>query len=134
MAKKMKDPRSFTIPCMIGELVNEKALAYLGASINVMPFTMYKKLGFSDLKPTLQLADRSIRHPRDIIEDVLVKVNKFIFPMDFVILDVDEDVDAQPILGRLLLTISQALIDASNGKMILRIGDNDVIFALSDAM
>lgn len=67
MSRKMKDPGSFTIPCNISELVNGKAIVDLGVSINIMPFTMFRKLGLSDLKPTrmiLQLADRLISHPR----------------------------------------------------------------------
>ncbi|XP_039135556.1 uncharacterized protein LOC120272975 [Dioscorea cayenensis subsp. rotundata] len=93
------------------------------------------KFRLSDLKPTrmtLQLADRSIRHPTRIIEDVLVKVDKFIFLVDFVILDLDEDVEVPLILGRSFLATSQALIDVGNGRMTLRVGDEEVIFALSD--
>ncbi|XP_039130876.1 uncharacterized protein LOC120267262 [Dioscorea cayenensis subsp. rotundata] len=96
-----------------------------------------KRLGLFDLQPTrmtLQLANDSIRHPRGIIEDVMVKVDKFIFLVDFVILDVDEDVKVSLILGRPFLATSQALIDVSNGKMMLRAGDEEVMFALSDAM
>ena len=88
---KKKDPGSITIRCVISDLVNEKALGDLGASINVMPYTIFKKLGLSDMQPiriTLQLADQYIRYPRGIIEDELIKVDKFLFPVDFVILDV----------------------------------------------
>ncbi len=80
--QKLKDPGSFTIPCMIGNSLFEKALCDLGASINLMPLSVYKKLGLGEAKPTtvsLQLADRSIKYPRGMIEDVLVKVDKFIF-------------------------------------------------------
>ncbi|XP_039145586.1 uncharacterized protein LOC120282806 [Dioscorea cayenensis subsp. rotundata] len=137
LPRKQKDQRSFTILCNIGDLGDEKALADLGASINVMSFTMFRKLGLCDLnqtKMTLQLASDSIRHPRRIINDVLVKVDKFIFPVDFVILDADEDVEVPLILGRLFLATFKALIDVSKGKMTLRVGDEKVIFALSDAM
>ena len=82
----------------------------------------------------LQLANRSIRHPREIIEDVLVKVDKFFFPVEFVILHVDEDVKVPLMLGRPLLATSQALIDVSNGKMVLRVCDEEVAFKLLDAM
>ncbi|XP_039146863.1 uncharacterized protein LOC120284127 [Dioscorea cayenensis subsp. rotundata] len=98
---------------------------------------MPKRLGLSDLKPTrmtLQLADHSITHPRGIIDDVLVKVDKFIFPVDIVILDVDENVEVPLILGRSLLATSQALIDVSNGRITLRVGDEEVMFALSNTM
>ncbi|XP_039120721.1 uncharacterized protein LOC120257235, partial [Dioscorea cayenensis subsp. rotundata] len=90
--KKEKDPGGFIVHCTIGGLVNEKARADLGASINLTPYKIFQKLGLGELKPiamTLQLADRSIRQPRWIIEDVLVKEDKFIFPVDFIILYVD---------------------------------------------
>ncbi|XP_039119155.1 uncharacterized protein LOC120255386 [Dioscorea cayenensis subsp. rotundata] len=69
----------------------------------------------------LQLADRSIRKPRGIIEDVLVKVDKFIFPMDFIILDVDDKVEVPLILGRLFLATSKAIIDVKDGRMTLQV-------------
>ena len=99
---KLKDPGSFTIPCMIGNAHFEKALCDLGASINLMPLSVFKKLGLGEAKPTtvfLQLADRSIQYPRGIIEDVLVKVDKFIFLIDFIVLDMEEDQDILIILG-----------------------------------
>ena len=83
---KLKDPSSFTIPCAIGNVVFERALCDLGASINLMPWVIFKKLKLGEACPmtiTLQLADRSLTHPRGIIEDVLVKVDKFIFPVVF---------------------------------------------------
>ncbi|KAK5842351.1 hypothetical protein PVK06_004692 [Gossypium arboreum] len=99
---KLKDPGSFTIPCLIGSLNVEKALANLGASINLKPYKMFKQLGLREPKPTrmsIQLVDRSVKYPRGIIEDVLVKVDKFIFPVDFVVLDMDEDVEVPLTLG-----------------------------------
>jgi len=99
---KLKDPGSFTIPCTIGDSYFEKALCDLGASINLMPLSVFRRLGMQEPKPTtisLQLADRSITYPRGIIEDVLVKVDKFIFPVDFVVLDMEEDEEVSLILG-----------------------------------
>ena len=99
----MKDPGSFSIPCTIGKMNFEKCLCDLGASINLMPLLLFNQLGLSDPKPTnisLQLADRSITYPRGIVEDVLVKVVKFIFPVDFIILDYGEDKSIPIILGR----------------------------------
>ncbi|XP_075473985.1 uncharacterized protein LOC142505045 [Primulina tabacum] len=84
---KLKDPGSFSIPCMIGDVFFHKALCDLGASINIMSLSVFRKLGLGEPKPTrmsLQLADRSVKYPRGVIEDVLVKVDKFIFPADFV--------------------------------------------------
>ena len=91
---KLKDPGSFTIPCTIRDAVFEKALCYLGANINLMPMSIFKKLNFREARPTivtLQLTDRSLIYLCDIIEDVLVKVDKFIFPAYFIILDMEED-------------------------------------------
>ena len=99
---KLKDPGSFTIPCTIGEHFFGKALCDLGASINLMPLSTYKKLGLGKAKltmVTLQLADRSPKHPRDILEDVLIIVDKFIFPVDFIVLDMEEDKKIPIILG-----------------------------------
>ncbi|XP_073277685.1 uncharacterized protein [Primulina huaijiensis] len=82
---KLKDPGSFSIPCTIGNSNFNKALCDLGASVNLMPYSCFEKLGIGEVKPTtisLQLADRSIKYPRGVIEDVLVKVDKFIFPVD----------------------------------------------------
>src|SRR5262249_32146968 len=90
---KLEDPGSFTIPCNIGSLTIEDALADLGASINVLPYKKFKKLGIGELKPTqmaIHLADRTIRQPRGIIENILVRVDKFLFSVDFVVLDMDE--------------------------------------------
>ena len=71
-----------------------KALCDLGASINLMPLSVFRKLRIGDVKPTmvsLQLAERSIKHPKGVLENVLVKVDKFIFPVDFIVLDMEED-------------------------------------------
>ena len=87
---KLQNPGSFTIPCAIRNAVFERALCDLGASINLMSWSIFKKLKLGEAHPTtviLQLADRSVTHPRGIIENVLVKVDKFIFPDDFIILD-----------------------------------------------
>ncbi|KAK5784815.1 hypothetical protein PVK06_039353 [Gossypium arboreum] len=134
---KLKDPGSFTIPCLIGNLNVEKALADLGASINLMPYKMFKQLGLGEPKPTrmsIQLADRSVKYPRGIIEDVLVKVDKFIFPVDFVVLDMDEDVEVSLILGCPFLATARAVIDVGDGKLVLRVGDEEMIFKIYNAM
>lgn len=85
----------------------KKILADVRASSNVIPYTMFKNIGLSESQPTritLQLADRSISHHRGIIEDVYIKVDKFIFPIDFVILDVDDDVKLPLIIYREVLS------------------------------
>ncbi|XP_020233125.1 uncharacterized protein LOC109813362 [Cajanus cajan] len=111
---KLKDPRSFAIPCEIGNLMVSKALCHLGASINLMPLSIFKRLGIGEVKPTmitLQLADHSVTYPYGVVEDVFVKVDKFIFPADFVVLDMEEDAKVPIILGRPFLAIGRALID-----------------------
>ncbi|XP_010246634.1 PREDICTED: uncharacterized protein LOC104589882 [Nelumbo nucifera] len=134
---KLKDPRNFSIPCTIGEINFDKALCDLGASINLMSFSVFKKLGLKEPTPTtisLQLADRSIKFPRGVVEDVLVKVDKFIFPIDFAVLDMEEDYDIPLILGRPFLSTRRALIDVQQGKLSLRINDDEVIFNVFKAM
>ncbi|XP_074376955.1 uncharacterized protein LOC141718468 [Apium graveolens] len=99
---KMKDPGSFTIPCTIGNSYCGMALCDLGASINLMPMSVFWKLGIGEVRPTtvtLQLADRSLAHPEGKIEDVLVKVDKFIFPANFIILDYEADREVPIILA-----------------------------------
>ena len=87
---------------MLGNSIFEKALYDLGASINLMPLSIFRKIGLSEANPitiTLQLVDRSLAHLRGIVEDVLVKVDKFIFPIDFIVLDTPEDKKVPIILG-----------------------------------
>ncbi|XP_060972264.1 uncharacterized protein LOC115717683 [Cannabis sativa] len=91
-----------------------RALCDLGASINLMPMSIFKKLGIGEARPTtvtLQLVDRSMAHPDGKIEDVLVKVDKFIFPADFIILDYEEDREILIILGRPFLATGRTFID-----------------------
>ncbi|GKV38977.1 hypothetical protein SLEP1_g46823 [Rubroshorea leprosula] len=133
---KLKDPGSFSIPCIIGNVNFDKALCDLGASINLMPFHVFRKLGLGEPSPTtvsLQLADRSIKYPR-VVEDVLVKVDKFIFPVDFIVLDMEEDFEMPLILGRPFLATGKALIYVQQGKLSLRIHDEEIVFNVFDAM
>ena len=137
MPQKLKDPGSFTIPCAIGNSIFEKALCDLGASINLMPLSIFRKLGLGEARPTtisLQLADRSIKHPRGVIEDVLVKVDKFIFPADFVVLDMEEDKEIPLILGRPFLATGRALIDVQKGELRLRVQEEEVTFNVLKAI
>ncbi|GKA63463.1 reverse transcriptase domain-containing protein, partial [Tanacetum coccineum] len=123
-----KNPGSFTIPCDIGNLHIDNALADLGVSISLMPYSMYEKLGLGEPKPTrmsLELADRSIQYPRGIAENVLIKVDKLVLPIDFVILDMREDTRISIILGRPFLATTQAMIDVFNKRITLRVGDEE---------
>ncbi|XP_075633464.1 uncharacterized protein LOC142605923 [Castanea sativa] len=134
---KLKDPGSFTIPCTIGKSYFDRALCDLGASINLMPFSIFRKLGLGEVKPTtisLQLADRSIKYPRGVIEDVLVKADKFIFLADFIVLDMDEDEEIPLILGRPFLATGRTLIDVQQGKLVLRVGEDEVTFDVFKSM
>ncbi|XP_042972995.1 uncharacterized protein LOC122304796, partial [Carya illinoinensis] len=137
LPQKLKDPGSFTLPCTIGNSFFDKVLCDLGASINLMPLSVCRKLGLEEMKPTtisLQLADRSIKYPRGIIEDVLVKVDKFIFPADFVVLDMEEDEEVPLILGRPFLATGRALIDVQKGELTLRVNKEEVMFNIYQAM
>ena len=102
-----------------------------------MPYKLFKKLGLRELKPTrmsIQLANRSIKYPKVIIEDMLVKIDKFIFLVDFVTLDMDEDIEISLILGQPFLDITRVKINASDGRLVLRVRDKKVIFKIFDAM
>ena len=128
-ALKYKDPGCPTISCFIGEHKIERALLDLGASVNLLPYSVFQSLNLGELKPTsvtLLLADRSVKVPRGIIEDVLVQVDKFIYPVDFIVLDTQpvEACNSFPIiLGRPFLATSNALINCRNGLMKLSFGN-----------
>ena len=103
-----------------------KVLYDLGVSINLMPMSVFKKLGIGKARPTtmtLQLVDRSITYPEGKIEDVLVKVDKFIFPVDFIILDYEANRNVPIILGRPFLATGRTLIDMQKGELTMRIQD-----------
>ncbi|KAL6333948.1 hypothetical protein AAG906_039364 [Vitis piasezkii] len=127
---KYKDPGCPTILVNIGDTYVEKALLDLGASVNLLPYSVYKQLGLRELKPTsitLSLADRSIKIPRGMIEDVLVQVDKFYYPVDFIVLDT-EPIAREPnyvpiILGRPFLATANALINCRNGVIQLTFGN-----------
>ena len=121
---KYKDPCCPTISVNIGGTYVEKALLDLGASVNLLPYSVYKQVGLGELKPTsitLSLADRSIKIPKGIMEDVLIKVDKFYYTVDFGVLDT-EPVAVGPsyvpiVLGRAFLPTSNAIINCRNGVM-----------------
>ena len=134
---KLKDLGSFIIPCAIGNSMSEKDLCDLGGSINLMSWLIFKKLKLGEARPTtvtLYLADRCLTRPCSIIEDVLVKVDKFIFPADFIILDMEEDKEVPIILGRPFLATGRALIDVQKGELILRVQEEEVTFSVFNAI
>ncbi|XP_062118604.1 uncharacterized protein LOC133832251 [Humulus lupulus] len=111
---KLKDPGSFIIPCSIGGRDVGRALCDLGSSINLMPMSIFKKLGIGEARPTivtLQLAERYTAHSEGKTEDVLIQVDKFIFLADFIILDYEAGRDVTIILGRPFLATGRSLID-----------------------
>ena len=127
---KYKDPGSPTISVNIGGNCIDKALLDLGASVNLLTYSVYKQLGLGELKPTnitLSLADRSVKIPKGIVEDVLVKVDKFYFPVDFVVLDTEPIANGPNhvpiILGRPFLATANAIINCRNGVMQLTFGN-----------
>ncbi|KAK4723936.1 hypothetical protein R3W88_026715 [Solanum pinnatisectum] len=114
LVQKKEDPGKFTIPCTIGYFMFAKSLCDLGANINLMPSSIYKKLGLGVPRPTtmrLMMADRSVKQPVGILCDILVKVDTFIFPADFLILDCEVDFEVPIILGRPFLSTERALVD-----------------------
>ncbi|GJS66761.1 reverse transcriptase domain-containing protein [Tanacetum coccineum] len=131
LPEKLGDPSKFLIPCDFPELDECLALADLGASINLMPLSVWKKLSLLELTPTrmtLELANRSVAYPVGVAEDVFVKVGKFYFPTDFVVVDYDVDPRVPLILGRPFLRMARALIDVHVEELTLRVNDEAITF------
>ncbi|KAL4354983.1 hypothetical protein GQ457_06G017700 [Hibiscus cannabinus] len=134
---KLKDPGSFIVPCAIGNHYVGKALCDLGASINLMPKSVFQRLGIGKARPAtvmLQLADRSYVHPEGKIEDILVRVDKFIFPADFIVLDCEADEHAPIILGRPFLATGRTLIDVEKGQLTMRVNEQQVALNVFKAL
>ena len=137
LPEKMKDPGSFTIPCIIEGVEIQQALCDSGASINLMPLSVAKQLSLGELIPTtitLQMADRSMVKPEGVLEDVLVTVGKFVFPVDFIVLDMEADSQIPLLLGRPFLATGAALIDMQKGILTLWVGDEAAAFNLIKGM
>ncbi|XP_016195564.1 uncharacterized protein LOC107636578 [Arachis ipaensis] len=126
---KLKDPGSFFLPCTIGNITIKKALCDLGSSINLIPYSMMRKLCIKEVKPTqksLELVDKSLVFPKGVIKNLLVKVDKFIFPADFVILDLGEEGSESIILGRPFLATARAIIDVEQRELTLKVHDESI--------
>ncbi|XP_021717670.1 uncharacterized protein LOC110685452 [Chenopodium quinoa] len=137
MSPKLKDPRNFSIPCAINKMQIDNALCDLGASVSLMPYSVYQRIDLGELLPsniTLQLADRSIKFPKGIVEDVPFMVGKFVFPMDFVVLEMDEDSTIPVILGRPFLATLGAMIDVKSAKISLKVGNEVIEFDSNERM
>ncbi|GJS39506.1 hypothetical protein Tco_0564549 [Tanacetum coccineum] len=129
--RKEKDPRSFTLPCFINDFCFDNALVDLEASISVMLLSTYLNLGLGELahtRLTVELPDRTVKYPKGIAEKVLAGVGKFTFPVDFIILDMPEDIKVPLILGRPFLSTARAKIDVYKRKITLRVGEENIIF------
>ncbi|GKB51975.1 reverse transcriptase domain-containing protein [Tanacetum coccineum] len=129
--EKLEDPGKFLIPCALQELKRTSALADSGASINLLPHSIYKKLELEALTPTrmtLELANRSITHPMGIAEDVVVRVDGFTFLADFVVVNFEPDPRVPIILGRPFLRTAKALIDLYEEKLALRVGKEKLVY------
>ncbi|GJW03136.1 hypothetical protein Tco_1561992 [Tanacetum coccineum] len=129
--QKEKDPGSFTLPCFINNVCFDNALVDLGASVSVMPLLTYLNLGLGELahtKLTVELADRTVKYPKGIAKNVLVRIGKFTFPVDFIILDMPEDIKVPLILRRPFLSTARAKIDVYKRKITLRVGEENIIF------
>ncbi|CAN6554965.1 unnamed protein product [Malus baccata var. baccata] len=137
---KCKDPGSFTIPYVIGNTRFESAMLDLGASINVMPYSIYASMNLGELKNDrviIQLADRSNAYPKGVLEDVLVQVNHLVFPADFYVLEM-EDSNHSPqlpiLIGRPFMKIARTKIDVFKGTLAMEFDGEVIDFNISDAM
>ncbi|GJV24415.1 hypothetical protein Tco_1377110 [Tanacetum coccineum] len=133
ITRKEKDPGSFTLPCYINNVCFDNALVDLGASVSLMPLSTYLNLGLGELahtKLTVKLVDRTVKYPKGIPENVLVGIGKFTFPVDFIILDIPEDIKVPLILGRPFLSTARAKIDVYKCRIILTQEWNDSLRVL----
>ncbi|KAM2270608.1 hypothetical protein ACFXTI_038042 [Malus domestica] len=137
---KCKDPGSFTIPCVIGNTKFEHAMLDLGASINVMPYSIYASMNLGELKNDgviIQLADRSNAYPEGVLEDVLVQVDNLIFPADFYVLEMEDSPNVTPLpilLGRPFMKTARTKIDVFKGTLTMEFDGEIINFNISEAM
>ncbi|XP_075489586.1 uncharacterized protein LOC142528422 [Primulina tabacum] len=126
LPQKLQDPREFIVPCEIGGQLVKKTICDSGASVNIMPSSLYEKLGLTRIKPTelsLQLADKSVKVPLGIVEDIELKIDKLKVLEEFVVLDMENSQDVHVILGRPLLATVRAIIDVKRGNMTMEVED-----------
>ncbi|GJS57637.1 hypothetical protein Tco_0652421 [Tanacetum coccineum] len=129
--RKEKDLGSFTLPCFINDFCFDNALVDLGASVSVMPLSTYLNLGLGELvhtRLTVELADRTVKYPKGIAENILVGIGKFTFLVVFIILDMPEDIRVPLILRRPFLSTARAKIDVYKIKITLRVREEKIIF------
>ncbi|XP_023769232.1 uncharacterized protein LOC111917820 [Lactuca sativa] len=137
---KWKDPKMFTVPCKIGDVTFSSAMLDLGASINIMPYSVYELLNVGPLRETgviISLADKSSVFPRGVLEDVLVQVNQLVFLVDFYVIDLDEQVSSKSViilLGRPFLKMARIKIDLYAGSLTMEFDGETISFNIYDAM
>ncbi|XP_021730997.1 uncharacterized protein LOC110697903 [Chenopodium quinoa] len=137
LPKKLGDPGSYSIPVKLGDIEINRALCDLGASVSLMPLSICKKLQMGEVKPTrisLQLANRSVKFPLGVLEDVPLRVGKFFIPCDFVVMEMEEDAHVPILLGRPFLATVGAIFDMKNGKITFEVGDEKMEYSLLNAM
>ncbi|XP_070009873.1 uncharacterized protein [Nicotiana sylvestris] len=133
LPQKSEDLGSFTILCSLGTINFDKSLCDSGASINLMPLSIYRKLEneIGEIRSTpisLQLADQTTLITKGIVEDVLVRMDNFVFPVDFIVLKMEENKEVPLILGRPFLTSGRAVLDIHERKLMLQVGEEPVTF------
>ncbi|GKD92939.1 hypothetical protein Tco_1372776 [Tanacetum coccineum] len=129
--QKEKDPGSFPLPCFINNVFFDNTFIDLGASVSVMPLLTYLNLGLGELAHTkliVELADMTVKYPKGIAKNILVRIGKFTFPIDFIILNMPEDVKVPLILGRPFLSTARAKINVYKRKITLRVEEEKIIF------
>ncbi|XP_060182917.1 uncharacterized protein LOC132612853 [Lycium barbarum] len=137
LVQKKEDPGAFTIPCTIEMYKFAKALCDLGASINLMSLAIFNKLGLETPRPKrmrLLMEDRTVKKPVGILYDVHVRVDRFIFPANFLSLDCEVDSEVPIILGRPFLAMGRDLVDGERGDLKFRMNDEEIIFHICKAM
>jgi len=134
---KLRDPGSFAIPYVIGSETIDKAMCDLGASVSLLPLSLFKRIGIGELKPTeitLKLFNRSTIQLVAFVEDILVKIEWIYILADFVVVDIPEDHDVPIILGRPFLATAGAIVDVKNGRIVFQVSDEMVGFELENVM
>ncbi|XP_021721214.1 uncharacterized protein LOC110688759 [Chenopodium quinoa] len=137
MPPKLKDPENVSIPCAIYKMLIDNSLCDLGVSVSLMLYSVNQRLELGKLFPTnitLQLIDRSIKFPKGKVEDVPLRVGKFVIPIDFVVLEMDEDFNILIIFGRPFFATSGAMIDVKTAKTSFKVGEEDIEFDLNESM
>ncbi|XP_016199720.1 uncharacterized protein LOC107640733 [Arachis ipaensis] len=137
LPEKHQDPKSFVIPCTLGDGHIRKALCDLRASINLMPSSLIRKLGNQDVKPTricLQLADGSTKFSSGVVEDMIVRVGPFAFPTDFMVLNMEEHKNVSIILGRPYLATGKPSLMCKKGEVTLQVDEDEFVLNAVRAM